>query len=137
MYGPPPAALAIRICSLVSLKSLPAMAVELPGAAGDVGEAEAGPAAGTSNSDLPSRKAFSRAAFSARARLSASIWARMAAFAFASSILSIHQCNGRRCQRTCETEAMKGKMRRYEVSRLDLDVVGGEMTNLAAFDQLP
>jgi hypothetical protein len=110
MYGPPPAALAIRICSLVSLKSLPATAVELPAAAGDVGdvgEAEAGPAAGTSNSDLPSRKAFSLAAFSARARLSASIWARMAAFAFASSILSIHQCNGRRCQRTCETEAMK------------------------------
>ena len=37
---------------------------------------------------LPSRRAFSRAAFSARAFLSASIWALMAARAFWSSIFS-------------------------------------------------
>ena len=92
-YGVPP--LASLIWSRVSLKSLPATAPP-PLEDADVAaavevaavEEEAG---GASESTIgrPSRSAFSRAAFSARAFLSASIWARTAALAFASSILSV------------------------------------------------
>jgi hypothetical protein len=85
VYGCPP--LAIRICNRVSLKSLPAAPL-----AGEVAE-EAGLGAalvlaGSLGIGWPSRIAFSRANFSARVFLSASIWALMAAFARASSILS-------------------------------------------------
>ena len=85
VYGCPP--LATRICNLVSLKSFPATPLDVleavfapVTAAADVSE--------LSGTGLPSRSAFSRANFSARACLSASIWALTAALARASSILS-------------------------------------------------
>jgi hypothetical protein len=82
-YGVPP--LSSLIWSRVSLKSLPATAPPpLEEAAGVTEEV-----AGASTIGRPSRSAFSRAAFSARAFLSASIWALTAALAFASLILSV------------------------------------------------
>ena len=82
VYGWPP--VAIRICNRVSLKSLPA--TPLAGAAAGLGAVDV--LAELSNTGWPSRIAFSRANFSARAFLSASIWALIAALARASSILS-------------------------------------------------
>jgi hypothetical protein len=78
VYGWPP--LAVRICNLVSLKSLPAT-VLAAGVGADTGDE-------ASDMAFPSRNAFSRAAFSARSRLSASICALIAAFARTSSIFS-------------------------------------------------
>jgi len=84
VYGAPP--LANRICNRVSLKSLPATMLDDDAiAAGD----SIPDAAGLSMIGLPSRKAFSRAAFSARTCLSASIWALIAALAFTSSAFSV------------------------------------------------
>jgi hypothetical protein len=84
-YGCPP--LAMRICNLVSGKSFPATA-GFGGAATDV-------VAGSSGRGAPSLRAFFLAAFSARSRLSASIWALIRARAFASSSFSV-SCSGYR-----------------------------------------
>lgn len=88
-------------CSLVSLYSLPLTAGA--GAAGweEAAAVELDDPPGTYS--LPSRNAFSRAAFSARSRLSASIWALIAARAFASSSFSV---------RRSEKLASAGKPRR-------------------------
>jgi len=82
-YGCPP--LAIRICSLVSGKSLPAT-VGFGGAGVDG-------VAGSWGRGAPSLRAFSLAAFSARSFLSASIWALTFARAFASSSFSASHFN--------------------------------------------
>ena len=94
-YGAPP--LASRIWSRVSLKSLPLAPLEeadvVAGVAAATAVEEEEEASGASTIGRPSRSAFSRAVFSARAFLSASICARTAALALASSILSVQVVN--------------------------------------------
>lgn len=75
---PPVASLTCNLVSGFSLLFIPVFAL---GTIVGTGEDDVGMA-------FPSRRAFSRAAFSARSRLSASIWALMAALAFWSSSFS-------------------------------------------------
>ena len=95
VYGVPP--LAIRICSRVSLKSLPA--TELPAVDAEADAAGAG--AGAASTARPSRRAFSSAARRARSCLSCSICALTAARALASATFSVeiryHNALARRC----------------------------------------
>ena len=91
-YGCPPCAM--RICSLVSGKSVPGT-VGFSGIAADM-------VVGSTGRGVPSSRAFSLAAFSARSRLSASIWALIHARAFASSCFSASRSGyGKGCGRMC------------------------------------
>ena len=86
--GAPP--LASRICRRVSGKSRPA-SEDVAGAAAAGRGARAGGGAGAGAVAVPSRSAFSCAAFCARSRLSASIFSLIAARAFLSFSFSVER----------------------------------------------